>query len=78
MDYTAQQRRDMAASGAAMPGGRFPIRNRAELENAIRAVGRTQPGTDEARTWFDDTSFVARRIWASSRSFLTPGAPTAP
>lgn len=48
-DFTAQQRRDMAASGMAMQGGKFPIANRADLENAIRAVGRVQPDTEEAR-----------------------------
>lgn len=30
--------------GAAMPGGRFPIRNREDLANAIRAVGRAKGG----------------------------------
>lgn len=39
-DFTAQQRRDMAAQGQAMMSGAFPIANRADLENAIRAVGR--------------------------------------
>ncbi|MFD5384250.1 hypothetical protein ACFWMG_04635 [Streptomyces sp. NPDC127074] len=29
--------------------GRFQIRNRADLENAIRAVGRVRPNTEEAR-----------------------------
>lgn len=39
-DFSAQQRRRMAASGAAMPDGSFPIRNRADLQNAIQSVGR--------------------------------------
>jgi hypothetical protein len=39
-DFSAEERRRLAARGQAMPGGRFPIRNRADLENAIRAVGR--------------------------------------
>lgn len=30
------------AKGQAMPGGRYPIRNRSDLENAIRAVGRSK------------------------------------
>lgn len=42
-------RRDLAARGKAMPdpkgsGGRFPIRNRADLEKAIKAVGRAKGG----------------------------------
>lgn len=41
---TAEQRRQAAGKGQAMPGGRFPIRNRADLENAIRAVGRAKGG----------------------------------
>lgn len=39
-DFSAEERRRLAARGQAMPGGRFPIRNRSDLENAIRAVGR--------------------------------------
>lgn len=39
-DYDAEQRRAMAKSGEAMPDGSYPIRNRADLENAIHAVGR--------------------------------------
>ena len=27
-----------------MPGGRFPIRNKSDLSNAIRAVGRAKGG----------------------------------
>ena len=38
--FTAAQRRQLAASGAAMPGGAYPITNRAELDDAVRAVGR--------------------------------------
>lgn len=38
--YTAAQRREMAAKGEALPDGSYPIKNRADLENAIHAVGR--------------------------------------
>ncbi len=38
--FSAQQRRSAAQSGAAMPGGRYPIENTEDLGNAIRAVGR--------------------------------------
>lgn len=38
--FTAEERRNAASSGAAMPGGRYPIENKSDLENAIHAVGR--------------------------------------
>lgn len=43
-DYSAEQRRKAASKGQAMPGGRFPVKNRADLENAIHAVGRAKGG----------------------------------
>lgn len=55
MDYKSDSLRQMAKQGKAMkaPGqdrpARFPIANRADLLNAIKAVGRVQPPTDEAR-----------------------------
>lgn len=39
-DFSAAERRRMASSGAAMPDGSFPIRNRADLSNAIQSIGR--------------------------------------
>jgi len=39
-DFSAAERRRMAESGAAMPDGSFPIRNRADLSNAIQSIGR--------------------------------------
>ena len=38
--YTAAQRREMAASGAAMPDGAFPIMDAADLRAAMRSIGR--------------------------------------
>ena len=49
-DIPAAARPKAASQGQAMPGGRFPIRNRTDLANAIRAVGRVQPPTEEARS----------------------------
>ncbi|PZF98251.1 hypothetical protein [Micromonospora deserti] len=43
-DLSAAQRRQATKQGDALPGGRFPIRNRGDLENAIRAVGRAEGG----------------------------------
>lgn len=41
---STEQRRQAESRGQAMTGGRFPIRNRADLEKAIRAVGRAAGG----------------------------------
>jgi uncharacterized protein len=41
-DFTEKQRGKLAETGAAMPDGSFPIRNRSDLENAIHAVGRAK------------------------------------
>jgi hypothetical protein len=38
--FTASQREEMAGNGQAMAGGRYPIANREDLQNAIHAVGR--------------------------------------
>lgn len=39
-DFTADQRREMAANGEALPDGSYPIPNRTYLERAIHAIGR--------------------------------------
>jgi hypothetical protein len=47
--------RNLQKQGKAMPPGkpgaspRFPIRNAADLDNAIKAVGRVRPNTEAAR-----------------------------
>lgn len=52
---SSDEMRDLVQQGKAMPApgqersGRFQIRNRADLQNAIRAVGRVRPNTEEAR-----------------------------
>jgi len=38
--FTAEQRRELAETGEAMPDGSYPIRNRDDLRNAIAAIGR--------------------------------------
>jgi len=40
--FTAEERKDAAASGAAMKDGSYPIENTSDLENAIRAFGRAK------------------------------------
>jgi phage I-like protein len=41
-EFDTAEREKLASSGAAMPGGEFPIRNVSDLKNAIRAVGRAK------------------------------------
>lgn len=53
-EFTEEQRERLARQGKAMPGGRFPIRNRSDLSNAIRAVGRSkggEAGRNAVRRW---------------------------
>ena len=38
--FTAEERRQLAKEGVAMPDGSFPIRNSTDLENAIHDIGR--------------------------------------
>ena len=42
-DFTASMRRSEAKTGVAMRDGSFPIRNRQDLSNAKRAIGRAKP-----------------------------------
>lgn len=39
-EFTADERKKLAASGAAMSDGSYPIENKDDLDNAIHAVGR--------------------------------------
>lgn len=39
-NYTAEERRDMAKNGQALPDGSFPIKDVEDLRNAIQAIGR--------------------------------------
>lgn len=41
--FSPQQRQSLAKTGAAMPGGRYPIRNATDLKHAEMAIGRTPP-----------------------------------
>jgi len=41
-DYSADQRKDMAAKGLALPDGSFPIADITDLKNAIKAFGRAK------------------------------------
>ena len=39
-DFSDAKRKELAKSGAALPDGSFPIENKSDLENAVKAVGR--------------------------------------
>jgi hypothetical protein len=41
-EWTAEQRKQAASEGEAMPGGGFPIKNRSDLSKARRALGRAK------------------------------------
>lgn len=69
-DLSTSQRDSAEAKGQAMSGGRFPIRNRADLQNAIRAVGRVRPNTEEARAKV--RRFIIRRARYLNATDLIP------
>lgn len=39
-NFTAEQRKKLAGTGAALPDGSFPIVTVGDLKNAIQAIGR--------------------------------------
>jgi len=48
-EFSAEQRREAASSGAAMKDGSFPIKNSSDLHNAMQAIGRAKnPGATKA------------------------------
>lgn len=67
VDFTAEQRRDLAAKGQAMPSGAYPIRNRADLARAILAIGRTDPSRRPAVK-----AFLKKRAAALGATDLLP------
>jgi len=75
-DRNADAMRKLVDQGKAMraPGqerpGRFPIANREDLLNAIKAVGRVQPNTEEARAAV--RRFILKRARELNLSTLIP------
>lgn len=57
----------LAKKGQAMPGGRYPIANRDDLSNAIRAVGRTDPSKRGAVK-----AFIKKRAAALGLTSMIP------
>ena len=74
-DYGADPLRQLVKQGKAMPApgqsrpGRFPIKNRDDLQNAIRAVGRVSGDEDERRKV---RRFIIRRARELNLSQLIP------
>lgn len=68
-EFSEQQRERLADQGKAMEGGRFPIRNRSDLQNAIRAVGRASGGESGRRKV---RRFIVRRARALNATDMIP------
>jgi len=64
-NYDAEQRKEMAAKGLALPDGSFPIKNLEDLKNAIQAYGRAK---DQAKA----AKFIAKRAKALGADDLIP------
>lgn len=69
--FTAGQRQSLAQSGDAMADGSYPIRNRSDLENAIRAVGRASGGETGRRAV---RRFIIKRAKTLGLSELVPSS----
>lgn len=69
---TTEKRNRAEDSGAAMPGGRYPIENEQDLRNAIRAVGRAggPEGTEADRAAV--RRHIIKRARALGKSDLIP------
>lgn len=73
-DLSTGGRRALAKEGKALPdpegsGGRFPIRNRTDLANAIHAVGRAKGG-EAGRAMV--RRYIMRRAKALGLSSMIP------
>ena len=74
-DYSADPLRQMVEQRKAMPApnqdrpGRFPIANKQDLQNAIRAVGRVKGGPEEQAKV---RKFIIKRAGELKLSFLVP------
>lgn len=63
--FTTEQRKTLAGKGQAMPDGAYPIRNVADLRNAIQAYGRaSNPAATKA--------WIMRRAHALGAMNLLP------
>ena len=49
--FTHEERKDLAKKGEAMPNGKYPIRNRQDLKDAIRLSGSSSMSKKEVKKW---------------------------
>jgi 8-oxo-dGTP diphosphatase len=49
--FTHEERKDLAKKGEAMPNGKYPIRNRQDLKDAIRLSGSSSMPKEEVKKW---------------------------
>lgn len=49
--FTHEERKDLAKKGEAMPNGKYPIRNRQDLRDAIRLSGSSSMSKEEVKKW---------------------------
>lgn len=57
----------LVKKGQAMPGGRYYIRNKSDLENAIESIGRTDPSKRGAVK-----AFIKKRAAALGLTSMIP------
>ncbi len=73
--FTSEQRKKLAESGAAMPGGGFPIRNTEDLHHAMEAIGRAK-NPNAARAHIRSRAKALGLEGELSASFKTDAAPS--
>lgn len=49
--FSHKERKDLAKKGEAMPNGKYPIRNAADLHDAIKLVGSSSMPEGEVKAW---------------------------
>lgn len=49
--FTHEERKDLAKKGDAMPNGKYPIRNRQDLKDAIRLSGSSSMSKEDVKKW---------------------------
>lgn len=49
--FTHEERKDLAKKGEAMPNGKYPIRNRRDLKDAIRLSGSSSMSKEDVKKW---------------------------
>lgn len=65
--HDTEDRRQMAKKGQAMPGGRFPIKDREDLRKAIRLAGHAKHASQSAVR-----AYIKRRAAALGATDMIP------